>query len=228
MAAGVDPQSSCSFRPIAPARICSSMPSGQRRVALAEEAEVHRQRVGRLQHQLDVPRARRARRRVGAGRRSGAAADERRDAARQRLVHLLRADEMDVRVDAAGREDQPLAGDRLRRHADDHPVGHAGHDVGIAGLADAGDAAALDADVGLADAGPVDDQRVGDDAVERAVVGDAGGLSHAVAQHLAAAELALVAVDGRVRLPLPRRDACRPAERDRRSSARRCRRSAAA
>ncbi len=28
MAAGVEPQSSCSFRPIAPAAICSSMPSG--------------------------------------------------------------------------------------------------------------------------------------------------------------------------------------------------------
>ena len=47
------------------------------------------------------------------------------------------------------------------------PGGDAGHHVGVAGLADAGDAAALDADVGLADAGPVDDERVGDDAVER-------------------------------------------------------------
>ena len=86
IAAGVVPQSSCSFRPIAPARICSTRPFGQRRVALAGEADVERQRVGRLQHQLDVPRAGRARRRVGAGRRAGAAADERRDAARERLV----------------------------------------------------------------------------------------------------------------------------------------------
>ena len=97
----------------------------------------------------------------------GAAADERRHAARERLVHLLRADEVDVRVDPAGREDQALAGDRFRRDADDHSVRHAGHHVGIAGLADAGDAPVLDADVGLADAGPVDDERVGDDAVER-------------------------------------------------------------
>ena len=80
------PQSSCSFRPIAPAANLLVEPFGPRRVALAEEAEVHRQRVGRLQHQLDVPRAGRAGRRVGAGRRAGAAADERRDAARERLV----------------------------------------------------------------------------------------------------------------------------------------------
>ena len=53
------------------------------------------------------------------------------------------------------------------------PGRHAGHHVRVAGLADAGDAAVLDADVGLVDAGPVDDQRVGDDAVERLGVGDA-------------------------------------------------------
>ena len=132
----------------------------------------------------------------------GAAADERRDAAGERLVDLLRADEVDVRVDAAGGEDQAFAGDRLGRHADDHARRHAGHHVRVAGLADAGDAAVLDADVGLVDAGPVDDQRVGDDAVERLGVGDAGRLAHAVAQHLAAAELALVAVDGVVALDL--------------------------
>ena len=42
-------------------------------------------------------------------------------------------------------------------------------DVGIAGLADGGDAAVLDADVGLDDAPVVDDQRVGDDGVDRAL-----------------------------------------------------------
>jgi hypothetical protein len=57
----------------------------QRRVALSQEPEVHRQRVHRLQHQLHVTRSRRAGGGVGTGRRSGAAADERGDAARQRL-----------------------------------------------------------------------------------------------------------------------------------------------
>ncbi len=44
----------------------------------------------------------------------------------------------------------------------------AGLDVRVAGLADAGDAAVLDADVGLVDAPVVDDQRVGDDGVDGA------------------------------------------------------------
>ena len=55
---GVVPQSSCSLRPIAPASTCSSSAPGRLRVALAEEAEVHREGVGGLQHRLDVPRAR--------------------------------------------------------------------------------------------------------------------------------------------------------------------------
>ena len=38
----------------------------------------------------------------------------------ERLVGLLRADEVDVRVDAAGGDDQPLAGDHFGGDADDH------------------------------------------------------------------------------------------------------------
>ena len=71
-------------------------------------------------------------------------------------------DEVDVRVDAAGGEDEAFAGDGFGRHADDQVGRDARHHVRIAGLADAGDAPVLDADVGLVDAGPVDDERVGD------------------------------------------------------------------
>ena len=109
---------------------------------------------------------------------------------------------MDVRVDAARGQDQPLARDRLRRHADDHASRDAGHHVGIARLADPGNPAALDADVRLAHAGPVDDQGIGDDTVERVGVGHACGLPHPVAQHLAAPELALVAIHRRVAFDL--------------------------
>jgi hypothetical protein len=48
IAAGVVPQSSCSLRPMAPARICSRSAVGRARVALAEEAEVHREGLGGL------------------------------------------------------------------------------------------------------------------------------------------------------------------------------------
>ena len=108
----------------------------------------------------------------------------------------LRTDEMDVGVDAAGGEDLALAGDDLRAGADDD--GDVGLDVGVAGLADGGDAAVAQADVGLHDAPVVDDQRVGDDGVDRAFGLGGLRLAHAVADHLAAAELHFLAVGGEV------------------------------
>ena len=202
MAAGVEPQSSCSFSPIAPARICSCSPSGIELLPLPRKPKF----IGSASVDCSIrsryQRPGRARRRLRACRRPGAAADERRHAARQRDVDLLRADVMNVRVDAARRQDEAFAGNRLGRDADDEIWRDARHHVGIAGFADACDASVFDADVGLVDAGPIDDERVGDDEIERAIVADARRLSHAVAQHLAAAELALVAVDRVVALDL--------------------------
>ena len=64
----------------------------------------------------------------------GAAAEHRGDAGHQRVLDLLRADEMDVAVEAAGGEDLAFARDHVGAGADHD--GDAGLDVGIAGLAD--------------------------------------------------------------------------------------------
>ena len=78
-----------------------------------------------------------------------------------------------------------------------------GHDVGVARLAHSHDAAAAHADVGLHDAPVVEDEGVGDHEIQHAVRRHrARRLPHAVADHLAAAELHLVAVDGEVALDL--------------------------
>ena len=158
------------------------------------------QASSRLQHPADVPGPGRAGGGGGAGGRAGAAAEHGGEAGRQRLVQDLRADEVDVGVDAAGGDDPALAGDRLGAGTDDDV--DAGLGLGVAGLADGGDPAVLDADVGLDDAPVVEDQRVGDHGVDR--TGGAGllPLPHAVADHLAAAELDLLAVDRAVLLDL--------------------------
>ena len=97
IAAGVVPQSSCSLRPQAPASICSISAVGRRRVALAERS---RGSSGRPRPPAACGArcqgAGRAGRGVGAGRRAGAAAEHRGDAAVERLLDLLRADEVDV------------------------------------------------------------------------------------------------------------------------------------
>src|SRR5207245_7409308 len=106
---------------------------------------------------------------------------------------LLRADEVDVAVEPAGSEDLALARNHVGTRTNDD--GNAGLDVGIAGLADRSDHAFLDRNVSFHDAPVIDDQRIGDDRVGRALpVGDLG-LPHAVTDPLAAAELHLLAVN---------------------------------
>ena len=90
------------------------------------------------------------------------------DAAVERLPGLLRTDEMDVRVDAAGGEDAMLAGNDLGGRPDLQTRRHAVLDVRVAGLADGDDAAVANADVRFDDAPVVDDDGVGDHEVGRA------------------------------------------------------------
>jgi hypothetical protein len=168
---------------------------GPARIALAQEAQVHGQRVGGLEHAAQVGGARRAGGGKGAGGRTGAPTQHGGDAGGQCLVDLLRADEVDVAVDAACGDDQALGGNDLGAGADDDV--DARHDIGVAGLADGRDAAAAQADVGLDDAPVVDDERIGDHAVHG--VAGAGAvrplaLAHAIAYGLAAAELDLFAM----------------------------------
>src|SRR2546422_532660 len=169
------------------------------RIAFAEKAEVHRERLGGFEHALNMPRAGCASRRESPCRRSRTSADHGRDAGHQRFLDLLGTDEMDVRIDSTCGDDRALAGDDLRAGAD-HDIDR-GLDVRIAGLAELRNSAVLDRDVALHDAPPVDDQRIGDHRVG-AVPGCTLALAHAVADDLAAAELDFLPVDGKVALDL--------------------------
>src|SRR5690606_38180457 len=97
-------------------------------------------------------------------RRAGAAAEHRGYAGHQRLFDLLRADEVDMGVDAAGRHYSALPGDHLRPGPDDDVDPWL--DIGIAGLADAGDQPVLQTEIRLHDAPVVDDQGIGDDGID--------------------------------------------------------------
>ncbi len=165
MAEGVVPQSSCSFRPMAPAAICSRSGAGWLALPLPRKPRFIGKASAAFQHQRDVVGAGRAGGGKGAGGRAGAAADHGGHAAVEGFFDLLRADEVDVGVDAAGRDDHAFGGDDLGAGADDDV--HAGLHIGVAGLADGDDAPGLDADVGLDDAPVVEDQGVGEHGVAR-------------------------------------------------------------
>ena len=174
-----------------------------RAVALAGEAQVHGVFLGSLEHHRDVPGTRGGGDGVSAVGRPRAAADHGGHARVEGAVDLLRADEVDMCVQAACGKDEPLAGQGLGARANGHARGDAVHDVGVAGMADADDVAALNADVGLVDTRVVEHECVGDYQVQIAVgAGGGDGLAHAVAQRLAAAKLGLLAIGGQVALHL--------------------------
>ena len=198
IAAGVVPQSSCSLKPIAPPASCSASPSGLAEFPLPRKPKFSgkpsvawsiirkwcapgEQVVAQVPVAGPVPPP----------------TIEVRPLARASKACCGQMKWTWVSIPPAV-SDQPFGGDDFGGHADDHPRIDALHHVGIARLADAGDPAVLDADVGLVDAGVVDDQGVGDHAIQRVGLAHARGLAHAVAEHLAAAEFALVAVDGEV------------------------------
>ncbi len=102
-------------------------------------------------------------------------------------------------IDGAGGDDFAFARDHFGGRADHQIRIHSVLRIGITRLSDFDDAAVANPDVGLDDSPMIDDQRVGDHQVERAVFGFArggGALAHAVANDFAAAERDLVAIDG--------------------------------
>src|SRR5271156_4332012 len=166
-------------------------------ISLPEEAEIHGPRFGGLQHARDIPRAGSAGGGGRAGGRAGAAANHGGDAVRERFANLLRRDEVDVAIHAAGGKDQIFSGDHFGGGANDQIGINPRHRVWISGFADFHDAAVFDADVGFHDAPVIEDYSVGNDEVQRAVFAFSGGaraLAHAVANYFAAAESDLVAV----------------------------------
>ena len=165
------------------------------RIAASEETEIDRPMLGGLQHLADVERT------AGIdadGDRAERAAEHGGDARRDRVFAQPGRVEMHVHVDGAGRGDHAFAIAHRGRGRDEKARIDAVHDGGIAGLAEADDAAVLDAEVAFDDADHrIDDQNVAEQQVERALrAGHAGGEPDAVAQRLAAAVQAFIAVNG--------------------------------
>ena len=167
MAAGVVPQSSCSFRPQAPARICSSSGPGRLLLPLPRKPRLigNPSAACSMRSRFQAPGVQVVALVPVAGPVPPPSSVVR-PAARAVSTSCGQM-KWTWRVDAAGRDDQVLAGDDLGAGADHQLRIDAGLDQRIARLADADDPAVADADVALDDAPVVEDDGVGDDQVER-------------------------------------------------------------
>ena len=169
-------------------------------MALGQKAHVHGHGFHGFEHTVYVPFPGGDGRAVRAVRRAYAAAEERGHAVGNGGLALLRGNEVDVRIDAAGRKDEVLAGNGVRGVAHHEFRAHAVHDSRIARLTYARYHAVAYAHVGLDDAlHGVHDGHVSDDDIQHAAVAPGAGIAaHTGAKGLAAAVDGLVAVAAQV------------------------------
>ncbi len=163
------------------------------RIAFAKQADVHWHGFGGLQHARQMPGARSARRGQCAMSRPRSSPQHRGHARVQRVLNLLWADEVNMSIDAASRENFALTGNHFSARTDDDV--HSRLHVRIACLADLRDQPIANADVRLDDAPVIENDGICDDCIHGALRTRTLRLSHPVADHLAAAELDLFAIN---------------------------------
>ena len=93
-----------------------------------------------------------------------------------------------------------LSSNDIRVASDDHIRMDAVHHIWVASLADCADQSVLDANIGLVNPGPVNNQRVRDHDVKTVLIRPATRLSHAIANRLATAKSALITVRSEILL----------------------------
>src|ERR1700747_872331 len=163
------------------------------RITLTEETEIHREGIGGLEHPQNVPGTWSTCGCVRPYRGSCASAHHRGQARIKSFFDLLRADVMNVSVNAAGRNNLALAGDHFSSGAE-----HAGCvrlDIRVPGFPDRGYPTIFDSDIRLHDPPVIENQGVRNYRVDCAFTARSLGLAHTVANHLPAAKLHLLAVD---------------------------------
>lgn len=103
-----------------------------------------------------------------------------------------------MRVDSSGRQYFTFAGYNVCARPDNQIRIHPVHRIRVPGLPDADDVAFFDTDIRLEDTTPVNDKGVRDHQVEALRISSSARLANSIAQRLASAESALVAVAGQI------------------------------
>ena len=104
---------------------------------------------------------------VRARRRARTAAQHTGHAGIKRVFDLLRANPVNMRINAARGDDVAFAGDNFSTRTDDDI--DTGLNIGVARLTNGGNATIANTDIGLDDAGVIKDQRIGDHGIDRAI-----------------------------------------------------------
>jgi hypothetical protein len=156
------------------------------RVTLSEKAEVEGKGICSLKHPLYVPWPGRAGR--GGGPRGGprSATHHCGDTREQGFFHLLRTNEVHMRIDPAGSDNVALAGDHFSSRSNNNV--HIRLHIGIAGFRNRGNPAILDRNIGLHNSPVIENECIGDDCIDRTFAPRPLRLPHAVANDFSASK----------------------------------------
>ena len=169
-------------------------------IPLTQKTEIHRHIVGALDHLGQIPWPRRTGGGIGASGRASTTTNHGGDAAHQGFFDLLRANKVNMGIDATRRQDRTFTSNHFRTRANNNI--HSGLHIRVTGFADFYNTTVLDADVTFNHTPVIQYQRVGDHQIHRRfTVGwiiQHLALTHAITDHLTAAEFHFIAIDGEV------------------------------
>src|SRR5262245_10832826 len=166
------------------------------RIALGKKPEIHGKSISGLEHSLNMPRPWRAGRSVSTGCRSCSSTHHCSQARVKGFFDLLRADVMNMCVDAAGSNNLSFACDRFSSWPN-NDVNIRLH-IWVTSFPDGRNTTIPDRDIGLHNSPVVKNHGVGDDCIHGSLVTRALRLAHAITNDLPASELHFVTVDGEV------------------------------
>mmetsp|Transcript_24303 Transcript_24303/g.37461 ORF Transcript_24303/g.37461 Transcript_24303/m.37461 type:complete len:405 (+) Transcript_24303:486-1700(+) len=137
------------------------------RVAFPRKPKVQRQTIGSLHHHAQMRGRWGTRRGTRPGSRAGPTPEHRRQSRRNGLIGQLRTDIVNVRINSPRSEYGPFTSNDFGVDANDQIRRHPILRVGISSLANSNDGAIVHTNVGLVDAGIIDNERIGNDQIER-------------------------------------------------------------
>ena len=162
-------------------------------ITFTQKAKIHGHILSCLEHFLDIPRSWCAGCGIGAGGRAGAATNHHCNAGHQGFIYLLRANKMDVCIDASGGKNLSFAGNHLgsRTNKDGNTI----LNIGIACFADGLNPAFFDGNICFDNAPVVQNQCVSNHQI-RCIGTTELTLPHSIPNDFTTTKLNLVTIAG--------------------------------
>mmetsp|Transcript_21868 Transcript_21868/g.61967 ORF Transcript_21868/g.61967 Transcript_21868/m.61967 type:complete len:462 (-) Transcript_21868:448-1833(-) len=168
-------------------------------VTLSRETKIERQMIRGLEHHFEMGRGRCASRGRSSSGGACAATKHRGHTTGNRILNLLRANPVNMRIDTTGSQNQLFTSNHICGSPNNHVWIHALHHVWISSLSNTNDTVPLDTNVGLEDTRDrIHNECIGNDRIQSICRVDTRGLTHSFSQGFTSSKFTFVAVFGQI------------------------------